>query len=260
MTRRGGKESLGEKKWDMEGERQLVMAQLVARWRRSNLVILVTLKKGNHLGEAYVRRGRRKALYITDRDSLEGPHEEAEIQRKALKQEKSLAFSEDTCLEKERVRSQVTPRKVGVGLKRRRELSKRRLGWRLAWWESTEKKEASYFLGLRGRHSTPTSAPIETELLVWPPPKYGPRRKRTKWPGCQQPPQRGSAVPDLVWVESKWLLVFPRVPVIPDTPPIVLFGLRIGISVNAFSNFCPNCRIELLYTFSDFPKIFCSVN
>ena len=46
------------------------------------------------------------------------------------------------------MRSKVTPRKVGVGLKRRRELSKRRL----AWWGSIEKKKASYLLGLRGRH------------------------------------------------------------------------------------------------------------
>ena len=48
--------------------------------------------------------------------------------------------------------SKVTPRKVGVGLKRRREPSRRRLGWRLAWWGSTEKKEASHLLGLRGKH------------------------------------------------------------------------------------------------------------
>ena len=61
---------------------------------------------------------------------IEGPHEEAEIQRKALRRGKNLAFSEDTCLEKERVRSKVTPRKVGVELKRRREPSRRRLGWR----------------------------------------------------------------------------------------------------------------------------------
>ena len=99
-----------------------------------------------------MRRGRRKALYRTKRDSLERPQEEAEIQRKALRREKNLAFSEDTCLEKERVRSKVTPRKVGVGLKRRREPSRRRLGWRLAWWGSTEKKEASHLLGLSGRH------------------------------------------------------------------------------------------------------------
>ena len=74
------------------------------------------------------------------------------IQRKALRRGKNLVFSEDTCLVKERVRSKVTPRKVGVGLKRRREPSRRRLGWRLAWWGSTEKKEASHLLGLRGRY------------------------------------------------------------------------------------------------------------
>ena len=34
----------------------------------------------------------------------------------------------------------------------------------------------------------------------------------------QQPPQRGGAVPDPVWVGSKWLLFFPRVPVTPGTP------------------------------------------
>ena len=62
-----------------------------------------------------MRRDRRKDLYRTERDSLEGPHDEAEIQRKALRRGKNLAFSKDTCLEKERVRSKVTPIKVGVG-------------------------------------------------------------------------------------------------------------------------------------------------
>ena len=99
-----------------------------------------------------MRRDRGKALSRTERDSLEGPHEEAEIQRKALRRGKNLAFSEDTCLEKERERSKVIPRKVGVGLKRGREPSKRRMCWRLVWWGSTEKKEASHLLGLRGRH------------------------------------------------------------------------------------------------------------
>ena len=99
-----------------------------------------------------MRRGQRKYLYRTERGSLEEPHEEAEIQREALRRGKNWAFSEDTCLEKERVRSKVTPRKVEVGLKRRREPSMRRVGWRLDWWGSTEKKEASHLLGLRGRH------------------------------------------------------------------------------------------------------------
>ena len=94
-----------------------------------------------------MRRGQIKDLYRTERDSLERPHEEAEIQRKALRRGKNLAFSEDTCLENERVRSKVTPRKVGVELKRRREPSKRWLGWKLVWWGSTEKKQASHLLG-----------------------------------------------------------------------------------------------------------------
>ena len=58
---------------------------------------------------------------------------EAEIQHKVLRRGKNLVFSEDRCLEKERVRLKVTPRKVGVGLKRRRELHDRKLGWRIAW-------------------------------------------------------------------------------------------------------------------------------
>ena len=103
-----------------------MMARLAARWRRSNLVILVTLKKGNHPSAAYERRGRRKALYKRERDFLQKSHEEVEIQCKALRRGKNLAFKENTSLEK--VRSKVTPRKFGVELKRRRELSKRRLG------------------------------------------------------------------------------------------------------------------------------------
>ena len=76
-----------------------------------------------------MRRGRRKVLYRTKKDSLEGPHEEAEIQRKTLREGENLALIEDTSLEKEIMRSKVTPRKVGVGLKRRRKLNK----W-IAWW------------------------------------------------------------------------------------------------------------------------------
>ena len=49
------------------------------------------------------------------------------------------------------MRSKMTPRKVEVGLKRRRKPSKRRFCWRLAWWESTEKNKASHLLGFRGR-------------------------------------------------------------------------------------------------------------
>ena len=99
MTRRGGREASERRTEIGEDERQPEMARLAVK-RRSNLVILITLRKGNHPGEAYVRRGRRKGLYRRERDSLEGPHWEAEIQRKALSRGKNLAFSEDTCLEK----------------------------------------------------------------------------------------------------------------------------------------------------------------
>ena len=76
-------------------------------------------------------KGSKKSfIQKRERDSLEGPHEEAEIQRKALRRGKNLTFSEDTCLENERARPKVTIRKVGVGLKRRRELNKTRLSWR----------------------------------------------------------------------------------------------------------------------------------
>ena len=128
VTRRGGREASERRRGIGKDKRQPVMARLAARWRRSNLMELVALKKGNHPDEAQVRRGRRKDLYRTERDSLDGPHEEAEIQRKALRRGKNLAFSEDTCLENERVRSKMTPRKVGVGLKRRREPSRRLAG------------------------------------------------------------------------------------------------------------------------------------
>ena len=48
-----------------------------------------------------MRRDRRKDLYRREKDSLEGLYDEAEIQRKALRRGKNLAFSKDTCSEKE---------------------------------------------------------------------------------------------------------------------------------------------------------------
>ena len=81
------------------------------------------------------------------------------MQHKALRQGRNLVFSQDTCLEKERVQLKVTPRKVGMGLKQR-------WGWRLAWWGSTEKKETSHLLGLRGKARTQINDPVELELLV----------------------------------------------------------------------------------------------
>ena len=113
-------------------------------------MVLVSLRKTNHPGE-----GPKKSFIQKRERLLRGAHEESEIQRKALRRGKNLAFSEDTCLGKERMRLKVIPRKIGVGLKRRREPSRRRLGWRLAWWGSTHEKEASHLLRLRGRHQYP---------------------------------------------------------------------------------------------------------
>ena len=52
MTHRGGKKASERSRGIGEDERQPVMARLAARWRRSNLVIMVMLRKGNHPGEA----------------------------------------------------------------------------------------------------------------------------------------------------------------------------------------------------------------
>ena len=52
MTRRGDREASVSSRGIGDDERQPVMARLAARWRRSNLVILVALRKGNHPGEA----------------------------------------------------------------------------------------------------------------------------------------------------------------------------------------------------------------
>ena len=48
----GGKEASERRSGIGEDERQPVMARLAARCRRSNLVEMVALRKGNHPGEA----------------------------------------------------------------------------------------------------------------------------------------------------------------------------------------------------------------
>ena len=85
--------------------------------------MLKALQFGN-VGKAKKRKPSEsivyeKGPYRRERNSLEGLHEEAEIQHKALRRGKNLAFSKDACLEMERVQSKVTLRKIGVGLKQR---------------------------------------------------------------------------------------------------------------------------------------------
>ena len=79
----------------------------------------------------------------------------------------------------------------------------------------------------------------------------------------QQLPQRGGAVPDPVWVGSKWLLAFPRIPVTPGTllhffemlpperpqkgskqllqirSPVISFSLLLPFSCPSSSPHCP---------------------
>ena len=52
MTCRGGREASVSSRGIGEDEKHSAMARLAARWRRSNLVRLVALRKGNRLGEA----------------------------------------------------------------------------------------------------------------------------------------------------------------------------------------------------------------
>ena len=47
--------------------------------------------------------GRRKALNNRERDSLPGPHEEAEIQPKALRQGKNVGLQQKHMLKKKRL-------------------------------------------------------------------------------------------------------------------------------------------------------------
>ena len=51
MTRRGGGDASERESGTEEDKRQPEMKRLAVQWRHSNLVILVMLRKGNHLGE-----------------------------------------------------------------------------------------------------------------------------------------------------------------------------------------------------------------
>ena len=77
-------------------------------------------EKKKPFGESIKEHGMEETLNRKSRDSLEGPHEKAEIHPKALRQWKNLAFSDNTYTKKERVRSKMPPRKVGSGIKAER--------------------------------------------------------------------------------------------------------------------------------------------
>ena len=74
------------------------------------------LKKETICCEAQVRRSRRKDLYRTERDSLEGPHDEAEIQRKALRSGKKLGLQRRYMLKKGKSAVEGDPKKSWSGI------------------------------------------------------------------------------------------------------------------------------------------------
>ena len=51
MTCRKDRDASERRRGIGEDERQPVMARLAARWRRSNFVLLATLRKGNYPGK-----------------------------------------------------------------------------------------------------------------------------------------------------------------------------------------------------------------
>ena len=66
----------------------------------------------------------------------------------------------------------------------------------------------------------------------------------------QQPSQRGGAVPDPVWVGSKWPLAFPRVPVTPGTPLHFFAMLPLNDRRRATHSFFKIGRLFSLFLFS----------
>ena len=69
MTRRGDRDASERRSGLGEDEKQPVKPRPRARWRRSNLVILVTFGKGNHRGKACLKRSQRKALKRRERET-----------------------------------------------------------------------------------------------------------------------------------------------------------------------------------------------
>ena len=90
-----------------------------------------------------MRRDQRKLCEVRKGGLLKRANE-AETRRKVLRRGKNLASREATCPEKERVRSRVTPRKVGMGLKQRGQLNKRRCGWKISFMVINRKRGRAF--------------------------------------------------------------------------------------------------------------------
>ena len=110
-----------------------------------------------------------QAFYRRERDSSERPYEEAEMQRKTLKRWKNF---QRRYMFRKGCRNGVEDNPKKSWIETEAGINKKKLGRRLAWWGSTEKKEASHLLGLRGRHqysdqhSNPNRAPCVASTAV----------------------------------------------------------------------------------------------
>ena len=70
MTRSGNRDVSERKSRIGEDERQPEIVRLAARQRRSNLVILVTLRKANHAGKTSIKRDPRSFIQKRERGAL----------------------------------------------------------------------------------------------------------------------------------------------------------------------------------------------
>ena len=98
-----------------------------------------------------MRRDQRKALYRRKRDSLEGPHEEAEIQRRALRRGDNLAFSLIYMFRKGKSAVEGDPKKSWSGIETEAGAQSEEVGLEVSLVGIHQKKEASHLLGLRRR-------------------------------------------------------------------------------------------------------------
>ena len=177
-TRRGGREAPASSKGTKEDERQPATARPAARRRRSNPATPAAPTKGNHPGEAQVRRDRRKDPHRRERDPQRGP----------TGKQRQSARPRDAGKTRPPAKTHAQKRKECGRRRSREKLERDRNG---GGSRAGGARAGGYPGGdpprRRRPHTRPdreedTSAPIETELPARPPPQQGPRGRRTKQP------------------------------------------------------------------------------
>ena len=78
---------------------------------------VASVKQRKHYARSFFAKRKRNRAVSPEHQIMRGERVKVsesctEVQRKALRRGKNLVFSEETCLEKERVRSKVTPNKL----------------------------------------------------------------------------------------------------------------------------------------------------